>query len=154
MEGLINCGWDQLQFLDLSNNLLDDAAMIHLGKGQWPKLANLYLEGNTISATGLGALTAAKWPSLHELLVDRMAVCDPAQWALEHLPFEDRMQIRIGSVVLDTQLSCHCTSGLVSHDTVHFCRVHAEGVEQANRHMYIAAVDMPAVWIGSFLLRI
>lgn len=148
MKGLLNCGWDQLQFLVLSNNLPDDAAMIHLGKGPWSNLANLYLEGDTISATGLGALTAAKWPSLNELLVDRTAVCDPAQWALEHLPFEDRMQIRIGSVVLDTQLSCHCISGLVSHDTVHFCHVHAVGVEEANRHMYIAAVIVSCLLCG------
>lgn len=71
MQQLVHGEWPKLQSLDLSDNILNDAAIGHLVKGKWPQLEHLWVTWNCVTLAGLLSLPAAQWPCTKSLVITR-----------------------------------------------------------------------------------
>jgi len=67
MKQLFEKQWQQLQHLNLSWNLLDEAAIMHLAQGVSPRLQTLNLAGTSLTWEAMLYLVHGQWPLLQKL---------------------------------------------------------------------------------------
>ena len=67
MKQLFKKQWQQLRHLSLSWNGLDQAAIMHLVQGDYPRLQTLNLAGTRLTQPAMVFLVNGRWPLLHKL---------------------------------------------------------------------------------------
>ena len=67
IQGLGQCTWHHLKYLNLARCNLDAACMRELCKGQWPCLNHLVLSGNCLTGKSLLHLVDGQWQQLRHL---------------------------------------------------------------------------------------
>ena len=81
-QGLAQCKWHHLNYLNLVECKLDAACMRELCKGQWPSLSHLDLSVNCLTGDSLKHLVDSQWLQLRHLI---LSTCQIDLNAVTHL---------------------------------------------------------------------